>query len=60
MTVKKSTAKKRQGVFVGAYIPRKIKNALRAQARAKHWTLTKLLNQILDDATNVGKVQKKE
>jgi hypothetical protein len=40
----------RKGVFIGAYVPNQLKEALQQRARAEHRTLSQEITRILEEA----------
>jgi hypothetical protein len=40
----------RKGVFIGAYVPNDLKDALQQRARAEHRTLSQEITRILEEA----------
>lgn len=40
----------RKGVFIGAYVPNDLKNALQQRAKAEHRTLSQEITRILEEA----------
>lgn len=48
--IAKKVTKKRNGVFIGAYVPEELKLKLRRRAKARHTTLSKLVIQLLKEA----------
>lgn len=40
----------RKGVFIGAYVPNQLKEALQLRARAEHRTLSQEITRILEEA----------
>jgi hypothetical protein len=42
----------RKGVFIGAYVPAQLKDALRRRAAGEHRTLSQEITRILEEAVN--------
>lgn len=42
----------RKGVFIGAYVPSSLKDALRRRAASEHRTLSQEITRILEEAVN--------
>ena len=48
--IAKKPSKKRNGVFIGAYVPEELKVKLRRKARDRHITLSQLVIELLKEA----------
>src|SRR5215210_5315792 len=46
----KSEMANRKGVFIGAYVPNQLKEALQQRARSEHRTLSQEITRILEEA----------